>query len=96
MTIRLRLAFAFLQLQNTGNWCYLNTAVLTILWSILSCRQFEVSDWGPLGHHIAQFIDQAKTTPVLLILFNVIGCPPFFPCGIQEKIRVTQWNFFHF
>ena len=69
MTASLRLAFVFLQLMNPGNWCYLNTALLTTLWSILSCSGFQISHWGPLGHCIAKFLLEAKTTPV-----NVFSC----------------------
>ena len=52
----LRQRLTEMQLINLENWCYANTALVTLLWALLSCTDIPVADWGPLGQHIVQFI----------------------------------------
>ena len=80
LILELRSAFAFLCLTNEGNWCYLNTMVLTTLWTILSCSDFKISHWGPMGHRIAAFILDAGTQPM-----DLLTCSWLFPV-------LNQWH----
>ena len=62
----LRACFEVMTLLNLANWCYANTAVLTMLWTTLTCRSFSLSDWGPQSAHIVHFLQNAGTTSIHL------------------------------
>ena len=54
--------------------------VLTTLWTILSCSDFSVSHWGPLGQHLAETILAAGTIPFDLT-----------QCSWMSSV-LNQWN----
>lgn len=62
----LRRCFEAMQLINLENWCYANTAVITLLWSLLSCLDIPVAAWGPLSQQIVHFIQFETHVPVHL------------------------------
>ena len=55
-----------LRLANDSNWCYVNAAVLTTLWSFLSLAQFSLEQWGPHSTHIANLLLHHDSNPVEL------------------------------
>jgi len=61
----LRARFEEMQLINMENWCYANTALVTLLWALLSCQDISLDDWGTLSRHIVHFIQHA-TNPIHL------------------------------
>ena len=56
----LRAGFEHMILLNLTNWCYANTAFLTLTWAMLSCTAFSNLDWGPLGHKLVHFLQHAS------------------------------------
>jgi len=55
-----------LRLANDANWCYVNAAILTMLWSFLSLSTFNLDQWGPNATQIAQLLMQHANEPVEL------------------------------
>jgi hypothetical protein len=55
-----------MQLINLENWCYANTALVTLLWALLSCRDISLEDWGTLSQHIVHFIQHETSHPIHL------------------------------
>ena len=55
-----------MQLINLENWCYANTAMITLLWALLTCVAIPVAEWGPLSQYIVHFLQFQTTTPVHL------------------------------
>ena len=62
----LRARFEVMQLINLENWCYANTALVTLLWALLSCRDISLEDWGTLSQHIVHFIQHETSHPIHL------------------------------
>ena len=65
-TSTLRNCFEAMTLINLNNWCYANTAVLTLMWTVLTCRSFSISDLGPQSARIVHFLQTASDTPIHL------------------------------
>ena len=63
---QLREGFAAMILINLENWCYANTAILTLLWALLSCSTYSNMEWGPHGPDIVRFLHTALQKPVHL------------------------------
>lgn len=57
---------ATLRLANDANWCYVNAAVLTMLWSFLSISTFTLDHWGSHATRIVQLLMQHDNEPVEL------------------------------
>ena len=57
---QLRAGFETMILLNLENWCYANTALLTLTWALLSCTAFAHMDWGPLEQNIVRFLQSAS------------------------------------
>ena len=55
-----------LRLANDANWCYVNAAVLTMLWSFLSISTFTLEHWGSHATQIVQMLMQHDNEPVEL------------------------------
>ena len=55
----LRTGFESMILINTENWCYANTALLTLTWAMLSCTAFSQLEWGPIGSTLVTFLRHA-------------------------------------
>ena len=63
---QLREGFEDAILINLENWCYANTAILTLLWALLSCCSYSNMEWGPYGPDIVRFLQLAQQNPVHL------------------------------
>ena len=63
---QLREGFEAMILINLENWCYANTATLTLLWALLSCSTYSNMEWGPHGPDIVRFLHTALQKPVHL------------------------------
>lgn len=57
---------ANLRLANDSNWCYVNAAFLTTLWSYLSLHTFSLAQWGSNATQIAQLLLQQDSDPIEL------------------------------
>ena len=57
---------ADIKLANDSNWCYVNAAFLTTLWSFLSISSFTIAQWGPDATRIAQLLMAHNQDPVEL------------------------------
>lgn len=57
---------ANIRLANDSNWCYVNAAFLTILWSYLSLQTFDLDQWGSHAIQIAQLLYRSGSEPIEL------------------------------
>ena len=63
---QLRARFEVMQLINLENWCYANTALVTLLWALLICLEMPVETWGALSQHIVHFLRFDTIHPIHL------------------------------
>ena len=57
---------ANIRLANDSNWCYVNAAFLTTLWSYLSLQTFDLEQWGSHAIPIAQLLHRSGSEPIEL------------------------------
>lgn len=62
----LRQAIQSLTMDNSGNWCYANSAVLAYLWATLSRITFQMTDWGEFSELFHAMLSQPVDTPIML------------------------------
>ena len=59
-------SFEHMTLLNMENWCYANTALLTLTWAMLSCTNFSNMEWGPFGPDLVSLLHNAFHAPIHL------------------------------
>ncbi|CAL1169641.1 unnamed protein product [Cladocopium goreaui] len=62
----LRMLVSHMTLRNDTNWCYANTTMYGLLWTLLSLNTCEVFSWGPHFKPLMQFILDSKDTSLML------------------------------
>ena len=53
-------------LANDASWCYANTMMFGMLWTLLSLNRADAADWGPHFKSLQQFIHDSMHQPVML------------------------------
>ena len=59
-------SLAGIRVANDSNWCYVNAAVLTMVWSYLSLSTFQLEYWGPHATQIADMLLCHDNEPIEL------------------------------
>ena len=88
---RLRAGLEHISLANVDNWCFINSTVLSLIWAVLSCDDFEPSRLGSLGHDIVQFFLMRLQNPSICVM--LAGFMLLQVIGQVTQNKVTQWNF---
>ena len=65
----LRVLVSHMTLRNDTNWCYANTTMYGLLWTLLSLNSCEAFSWGPHFKPLMQFIFASKDISLALIHF---------------------------
>ena len=55
-----------LKLLNTDNWCYANSSLYCLLWSLLCLSPFDINDWGLRFAELSDFLHRHRHTPAAL------------------------------
>ena len=53
-------------LANNASWCYANTMMFGMLWTLLSLNRADAADWGPHFKSLKQFIHDSMYQPLML------------------------------
>ena len=67
--IALLRGLASIMLANDENWCYVNAAFLTTMWSFLSSNQFALEHWGPRSSQLASILLSSDSDAIELAHF---------------------------
>ena len=65
----MRILVSHMILGNDRNWCYANTTMYGLLWTLLSLNACDIFSWGPHFKPLMQFIFASKNTSLKLIHF---------------------------
>lgn len=66
LALKLAKCFFGLQLQNDRNWCYANSCLYCMLWTLLSLDEPDIPKWGPHRVLLTDFLTRHAAVPAAL------------------------------